>query len=144
MQKRQNREPIFPAVTAAAEIQREMSGKTAMHATIYKIAPESLWRGAEIEGQFDGAPVDLADGFIHFSTRDQAIETAKRHFAGQSGLVLIAVDAGALGEKLVFEPSRDGALFPHLYAPMPLSAVKWVKPLPLGDDGTHAFPDMEP
>lgn len=114
-----------------------------MHATIYKIAPETLWREAQAEGRFDGAPVDLTDGFIHFSTREQAIETAMRHFSGQTGLMLIAVDAGALGEKLVFEPSRGGALFPHLYGPMPLSAVKWVKPLPLGTDGSHAFPDME-
>lgn len=115
-----------------------------MQATIYKIAPETLWRTAETVGRFDGAPIDLADEFIHFSTRDQAAETARRHFAGQTGLLLIAVDAGALGDKLVFEPSRGGALFPHLYGPMPLSAVKWVKPLPLGDDGIHAFPDMEP
>ncbi len=114
-----------------------------MHATIYKITPETLWRAAEAEGRFTGAPVDLADGFIHFSTRDQATETAKRHFAGQTGLLLIAVDAGQLGEKLVFEPSRGGALFPHLYGPMALSAVKWVKPLPLGPDGAHEFPDME-
>ncbi|MEP3435796.1 MAG: DUF952 domain-containing protein [Hoeflea sp.] len=115
-----------------------------MHATIYKITPDALWRTAETKGRFTGAPVDLADGFIHFSTRDQAIETAKRHFSGQTDLLLVAVDASALGENLVFETSRGGALFPHLYADMPLSAVKWVKPLPLGPDGQHAFPDMEP
>ena len=115
-----------------------------MHSTIYKITPEPLWREAEAEGRFTGAPVDLADGFIHFSTRDQAVETAKRHFSGQDGLLLVAVDASALGDKLIFETSRGGALFPHLYAQMPLSAVKWVKPLPLGPDGAHAFPDMEP
>jgi len=115
-----------------------------MRATIYKITPEALWREAEAAGRFTGAPVDLADGFIHFSTRDQAIETARRHFAGQENLLLVAVNANALGEKLVFEPSRGGALFPHLYADMPLSAVKWVKPLPIGDDGGHVFPDMEP
>lgn len=114
-----------------------------MHSTIYKIAPEALWRQAEAEGRFDGAPIDLTDGFIHFSTCQQAGETAKRHFAGQTGLLLIAVNAGALGDALVFEPSRGGALFPHLYGSMPLSAIKWVKPLPLGDDGTHVFPDME-
>tara|TARA_R110000787_G_scaffold9675_7_gene33544 strand:- start:1846 stop:2193 length:348 start_codon:yes stop_codon:yes gene_type:complete len=114
-----------------------------MHATIYKITPETLWCAAEAEGRFTGAPVDLADGFIHFSTRDQAIETAQKHFSGQENLLLVAVDASALGEKLVFETSRGGALFPHLYADMPLSAVKWVKPLPLGPDGAHEFPDME-
>lgn len=114
-----------------------------MHSTIYKITPVTLWREAETEGKFTGAPVDLSDGFIHFSTREQAVETAKRHFAGQQDLLLVAVDAAALGEKLVFEPSRGGALFPHLYDEMPLSAVKWVKPLPLGDDGAHVFPEME-
>jgi len=115
-----------------------------MHATIYKITPKALWHIAETEGRFTGAPVDLADGFIHFSTHDQAIETAQRHFGGQDDLLLVAVDASALGEKLIFEPSRGGALFPHLHADMPLSAVKWVKPLPLGPDGAHVFPDMEP
>ncbi|MEQ8305058.1 MAG: DUF952 domain-containing protein [Hoeflea sp.] len=115
-----------------------------MHATVYKIAPATLWREAETKGQFEGAPIDHTDGFIHFSTRDQAIETARRHFAGQSDLLLVAVDAGQLGEKLVFEPSRGGDLFPHLYAPLQLSAVKWVKNLPLDDDGEHRFPDMEP
>lgn len=115
-----------------------------MHATVYKIAPATLWREAETRGSFEGAPIDHADGFIHFSTRDQAIETARRHFSGQTDLLLVAVDAGQLGEKLVFEPSRGGDLFPHLYGPLTLSAVKWVKGLPLGDDGEHRFPDMEP
>ncbi|OCW56380.1 DUF952 domain-containing protein [Hoeflea olei] len=115
-----------------------------MQATIYKITPEAPWRTAETQGKFTGAPVDLADGFIHFSTREQAAETARRHFAGQDDLLLVAVDAGALGAALVFEPSRGGALFPHLYGELPLSAVKWVRPLPLGTDGAHQFPDMEP
>ena len=104
-------------------------------ATIYKIAPASLWREAERAGAFTGAPVDLADGFIHFSTAAQVKETAARHFAGQSDLVLVAVDAAALGAALRYEPSRGGALFPHLYGTLPLSAVRWVKPLPLGPDG---------
>ena len=111
--------------------------------TIYKICPETLWREAEAAGRFDGAPVDHADGFIHFSTSDQAVETAARHFAGQDGLLLIAVDATALGAALKYETSRGGALFPHLYAPLPLSAVKWAKPLPLGADGRHVFPAMD-
>ncbi len=114
-----------------------------MAATIYKIAPESLWREAERAGAFTGAPVDLADGFIHFSTAAQAAETAARHFAGRDGLVLVAVDAAALGEALRYEPSRGGALFPHLYGTLPMSAVRWVKPLPLGPGG-HAFPELEP
>lgn len=114
-----------------------------MQRTVYKIAPAALWEEARAQGVFKGAPVDLADGFIHFSTREQAEETARRHFAGQENLLLVAVDAGLLGEHLVMEPSRGGALFPHLYAPLDLSAVKWVRPLPLGADGSHRFPEME-
>jgi uncharacterized protein (DUF952 family) len=114
-----------------------------MHATIYKICPEALWREAEAAGRFDGAPVDLADGFIHFSTATQAVETAAKHFAGQEGLLLIAVDAAKLGDTLKYEVSRGGALFPHLYAPLLLTAVKWVKPLPLGADGRHVFPELD-
>ena len=114
-----------------------------MHKTIYKISPEAPWREAEARGVFTGAPIDLADGFIHFSTAEQAVETAAKHFAGQSGLVLAAIDAGALGDALKYEVSRGGALFPHLYGPLPMSAVRWVKPLPLGADG-HVFPAMEP
>lgn len=89
-------------------------------------------------------PVDLADGFIHFSTGDQVVETAARHFEGQDDLLLVAVDATALGDKLVYEPSRGGALFPHLYAPLPLEAVLWEKPLPLRPDGQHSFPELAP
>jgi uncharacterized protein (DUF952 family) len=108
---------------------------------IYKICPEDLWREAERAGVFAGAPVDVADGFIHFSTAGQAAETAAKHFSGQSGLFLVAVDEAALGEALRYEVSRGGALFPHLYGPLPLSAVRWVRPLPLGPDGRHVFPE---
>ena len=111
-------------------------------ATIYKIAPAPLWREAERAGAFTGAPVDLADGFIHFSTAEQVRETAARHFAGQSDLVLAAIDADALGAALRYEPSRGGALFPHLYGTLRLSAVRWVKPLPLGPEG-HVFPELD-
>ena len=107
---------------------------------IYKICPESLWREAEAAGRFEGAPVDLADGFVHFSTAGQLRETAARHFAGQSGLLLVSVDAKALGEALRYEPSRGGELFPHLYAALPLGAVRDVTSLPLGPDGTHIYP----
>lgn len=110
-------------------------------APIYKIAPEPLWRAAERIGRFDGAPVDLADGYIHFSTAGQARETAARHFAGQDGLLLVTVDAQALGDALRWEASRGGALFPHLYGALPMSAVTAVRPLRLGADGAHAFPD---
>ncbi|PST27377.1 DUF952 domain-containing protein [Mesorhizobium plurifarium] len=115
-----------------------------MNATIYKIVPALLWQEARRTGRFAGAPVDLADGFIHFSTRDQVVETAARHFEGQEDLLLVAVDANALGDKLVYEPSRGGALFPHLYAPLPLKAVLWEKPLPLRPDGQHSFPELAP
>lgn len=106
---------------------------------IYKIATADQWRTAQATGRFEGAPVDLADGFIHFSTADQAIETATKHFAGQHGLVLIALDAGALGEKLVWEPSRGGQLFPHLYRPFLTSETLWARPLTMRADGSHNF-----
>ncbi len=109
-------------------------------ALIYKICPRDLWREAEASGRFTGAPVDTADGFIHFSTASQVPETAARHFAGQRDLLLVAVEAEALGEPLRFEPSRGGDLFPHLYADLPLAAVRSVADLPLGADGRHVFP----
>ncbi|CCV14708.1 DUF952 domain-containing protein [Mesorhizobium sp. STM 4661] len=114
-----------------------------MSQIIYKIAPEALWREAERNGSFTGAPIDLADGFIHFSTAGQARETAAKHFAGQAGLLLIAIDGTRLGEALRYEVSRGGALFPHLYAPLDLEAVLWVRPLPLDVDGLHEFPTLE-
>ena len=113
-------------------------------ALVYKICPRALWREAEALGRFTGAPVDHADGFIHFSTADQVAETAARHFAGQEDLLLVAVEADALGPALRFEPSRGGALFPHLYADLPLSAVRSVAVLRLGPDGRHVFPAEVP
>jgi uncharacterized protein (DUF952 family) len=112
-------------------------------AIIYKISDVALWNEAERAGVFAGAPIDVADGFIHFSTAMQAAETAARHFAGRRDLVLAAVDTDALGADLRYEPSRGGALFPHLYRSLPMSAVRWVKPLPLGTDGRHVFPELE-
>jgi uncharacterized protein (DUF952 family) len=111
--------------------------------TIYKICSAAAWREARGLGEFAGAPVDLADRYIHFSAADQVDETAARHFAGQRNLVLVAVDAAALGPALKWEPSRGGALFPHLYGTLPLSAVRWARPLPLGPDGRHVFPALE-
>ena len=108
---------------------------------IYKICPRTLWQEAERDGVFRGAPVDHADGYIHFSSAEQVLETAAKHFAGQRDLVLVAVDAAALGPALKWEPSRGGALFPHLYGELPCDAVVWMKPLPLGPDGRHRFPD---
>lgn len=111
-------------------------------ATIYKICPAALWREAERAGQFDGSPVDLADGFIHFSGAGQVAETARRHFAGRRDLVLVAVDSEALGPALKWEVSRGGDLFPHLYGALDVTLAKSVAPLPLGDSGTHIFPAL--
>ena len=110
---------------------------------IYKICPAALWREAERSGAFRGSEVDLRDGFIHFSSATQAAETAAKHFAGQHDLVLVHVDAAKLGDKLKWEPSRGGALFPHLYGELDLAAVSRVEPLPLGPDGTHRFPPLD-
>lgn len=114
-----------------------------MTSIVYKIVPQALWDDARKAGVFRGAAIDLTDGFIHFSTAAQARETALRHFTGQPGLLLVAVDTLALGDTLVFEPSRGGDLFPHLYGPLSLSAVLWEKPLPLSPDGTHTFPELD-
>jgi len=110
---------------------------------IYKICPAPLWREAERQGVFRGSDVDVRDGFIHFSTAEQVAETAARHFAGQDNPLLIAVDAARLGAALKWEPSRGGALFPHLYGELDLAAVTRVAPLPLGSDGRHVFPRLE-
>ena len=109
---------------------------------IYKICPSDLWKQAEALGEFTGAPIDIEDGYIHFSTAEQSVETAAKHFAGQSDLYLIAVNSDKLGDDLKYEVSRGNALFPHLYATLKMDAVIWVKPLPLGDDGLHIFPDI--
>jgi uncharacterized protein (DUF952 family) len=106
---------------------------------IYKIASASLWRKAQDEGGFDGAPVDIAGGCIHFSTAEQVEATAAKYFSGKNDLLLIAVDTKRLGDGLRFEPSRGGVLFPHLYSALPLDAVVWAKPLPLRPDGGHDF-----
>ncbi|MEL6920599.1 MAG: DUF952 domain-containing protein [Pseudomonadota bacterium] len=108
---------------------------------IYKIATRSQWAEAEEAGVFEGAPIDLEDGYIHFSTASQARETAAKHFSGHDDLLLVTVDAEKLGETLKYEPSRGGQLFPHLYGTLSLDAVTQVDPLPLTADGMHRFPD---
>ncbi len=113
-------------------------------ATIYKICQAAAWRAAKARGVFAGSPIDLADGYIHFSTLEQVAETAARHFAGEGDLVLVAVDTDKLTPPLRYEPSRGGSLFPHLYGDLDLTAVMWVKPLPLGSDGRHVFPAPGP
>ena len=109
---------------------------------IFKICPMPLWREAESAGVFRGSELDRRGGYIHFSTAAQAVETAAKHFAGQRDLVLVSVDADALGDKLKWEPSRGGALFPHLYGDLAVAAVTKVDPLPLGADGSHKFPPL--
>jgi len=115
-----------------------------MSGTIYKIVPKDAWAEAVTRGQLSGSPVDTRDGFIHFSTASQVRETAAKHFAGATDLVIVAVSTAALGPQLRWEPSRGGDLFPHLYADLPLAAVRSVSPLPLGDDGAHVFPELSP
>ena len=106
---------------------------------IYKIFRSDEWQALRDTGETAGAPVDLADGYIHFSTATQAAETAAKHFAGEDDLYLIAVETETLGEALKWEPSRGGALFPHLYRKMAMADVTWAQPLPL-EDGIHQFP----
>ncbi len=109
---------------------------------IYKIVPRDLWVEAERTGRFEGAPVDLADGYIHFSTAAQVRETARRHFAGQEDLLLVSVDVARLGDTLKWETSRGGDLFPHFYGTLFMAWATDVVPLPLGPDG-HIFPQLQ-
>jgi uncharacterized protein (DUF952 family) len=111
---------------------------------IYKISPASAWREAERQGAFRGSPDDIRDGFIHFSTPSQVAETARKHFFGQAGLFLIAVDADALGDALRWEPSRNDELFPHLYGELDLGAVIGVQEMQVRSDGTHDIPELAP
>ncbi len=111
---------------------------------IYKILPAELWHQAELTGLFAGSPIDQDHGFIHLSTAAQVRGTAARHFSGQDGLLLVGVDQKLLGGDLRYEPGRGGALFPHLYAPLSLSAVVSVQTLLLGADGTHQLSEIFP
>ena len=109
-------------------------------AVIYKIFNQVAWDMAVRAGVFLGSADDTRDGFIHFSTGPQLEGTLAKYYAGQSDLVLAAIEADRLGADLKWEPARGGALFPHLYAPLELTDVVWVRPLPLGDDGRHVIP----
>lgn len=112
---------------------------------IYRIIAAADWAAAEAAGAFAGTAHDIRDGFIHFSTAAQAAETAAKHYAGQTGLLLLAVDTAALTAPLKWEKSRNDDLFPHLYGPLPVAAVARVLPLPLDDrTGRHIFPDDLP
>ncbi len=110
---------------------------------IFKIAPKALWQEAVEAGFFAGAPIDLADGFIHFSSAGTVKETAALHFAGQTDLLLIAVESDDFPEdQMKWETSRGGTLFPHLHGRFPASKARWVKPLPLDASGNHEFPEL--
>lgn len=109
---------------------------------IFHLCRAEEWAAAVSAGGYDGSSQDRADGFIHFSTAKQAHESAAKHRAGQPGLVILAVDAEKLDDALRWEPSRGGALFPHLYGRLPLAAVGAVAPAPLGPDGAPVLPDL--
>ena len=107
---------------------------------VYKIFRADEWATLQTQGTSDGAPIDVADGYIHFSTAEQAAETAAKHFAGAEGLTVLACDPDAMGDDLTWEVSRGGALFPHLYRQIRMSDVVWAHTLPLYD-GKHQFPE---
>ncbi len=111
--------------------------------TIYTLVREADWREAERLGRYEGSADDRRDGFLHFSTAAQVRASAAKHRAGVADLLLVAADVDALGAALRFEPASGGkrpGLFPHLYGPLPLAAVRSVTPLPLGQDALHVFP----
>jgi len=108
--------------------------------TAYKVLTSEQMEVLLREGVFAGAPIDLADGYIHLSAADQVTETVDKHFAGQTGLLVAAVDLAALGDAVKWEPSRGGQLFPHIYAALPLSAVTAYVPLARGSDGAVLLP----
>lgn len=112
-----------------------------MAETVYKVLSEAAFEEAARKGHFAGSPDDLRDGFIHLSTAHQLERTLAKHFAGQHGLVLLALDAGRFGTALRWEASRGGATFPHLYAPLDLAAMLWAEPLELGAAGRHILPE---
>jgi uncharacterized protein (DUF952 family) len=108
---------------------------------IYKVLTEAAFRQAKRDGRFAGSADDLRDGFVHLSARHQLPGTLATHFQARTDLVLVAIDAERLGEDLKWEPSRSGALFPHLYAALDFGAVLWAAALPLGNDGRHVLPE---
>ena len=111
--------------------------------TIYRIVTEDEWRAALQAGAFEGSEHDRRDGFIHFSTAEQVRETAEKHYAGRSGLLILSVDPAALAAPLKWEVSRGGALFPHLYGSLPAAAVIRAEKLPLSPEGRFLFPALE-
>ena len=108
--------------------------------TLYKVLSADAWQQAELDGMFRGVGIDLEDGFIHLSARDQVKEMVAKYFANQDDLVLVSLDGDRLGDSLRWEASPDGVLFPHVYGDIPLQAVESVDPLPIGEDQVHQFP----
>jgi uncharacterized protein (DUF952 family) len=106
----------------------------------YKVLTSEQMGALEHDGVFAGAPIDLADGYIHLSTAEQVTETVDKHFAGQTGLYIAAVDLAVLGDAVKWEPSRGGQLFPHVYAALPLDAVFAYGPLERDADGAVRLP----
>jgi uncharacterized protein (DUF952 family) len=113
-----------------------------MTAPIYHMCRRDEWEAGQTSGSYFGSSQDVADGFIHMSTADQIVGSAAKHRAGQKDLVLLTINPDALGDALKWEASRGGALFPHLYGPLPFAAVTQTHPLPLGADGLHVFPEL--
>ncbi|MEO3415351.1 DUF952 domain-containing protein [Roseovarius sp. CAU 1744] len=109
---------------------------------IYKIFRPSEWAELKAKKETAGAPVDLADGYVHFSTAEQAPETLAKHFPGKADLMLLAVETDRLGDALKWEPARGGALFPHLYRNLRLADVAWAQPLPLRDGQPQLPPGL--
>lgn len=107
---------------------------------IYKIFRADEWSTLQADGETVGAPIDVTDGYIHFSTAETVVETTNKYFTGVEGLVLLAIESEGL-EPLKWEPAREDVLFPHLYRKLRMDDVVWSKPLPL-IDGTHQFPDL--
>jgi len=130
-----NRKPCGPPFAVAPD--------KAMHALIYKICTAAHWEAAQATGHLAATGIDATDGYMHFSAASQVQETAKRHFCGQPGLVLLTVATQPLGRALTWEPSRGGALFPHLYGPLPVAAVQSAMPLPLDAHGVPRIPALD-
>jgi len=107
---------------------------------IFKLVAREDWAAACRKGVFEGSRDDRRDGFIHFSASHQVRETAARHFNGVGDVMLVAIDEALLGDALVWEPSRGGDMFPHLYGPLPIAATLWTRPLATGADGAPTIP----
>jgi uncharacterized protein (DUF952 family) len=133
-----------PEIPGKSQENQRQAGLRAPVRRIYKICPASAWREAERQGVYRGSADDISDGFIHFSANSQVAETARKHFAGQTGLLLIGVDADALGAALRWERSRNDELFPHLYGELDLGAVIGIHEMPVRSDGGHDIPELVP